>query len=118
MRAEVAGLAAKAVATAGAAIAVFGLTWWAVAAAVVGAVASYHFEPEQKPKGAITLVFGIIAMGFAAAMLAVALPSIPLCGWTGDIPVEVRAGLLGLSVRWIIEQAKRVGGAYSPRLPR
>ena len=118
MRVEAAGLAAKGVATAGAAIAVFGLTWWAVAAAVIGAVASYHFEPEQKPKGAVKLVFGIVAMGFAAAMLAVALPSVPFCGWTAEIPVEVRAGLLGLSVRWIIEQGKRIGGSYGVRLPR
>lgn len=118
MKAEAAGFAAKGVATAGAAVAVFGLTWWAVAAAVLGAIASYHFEPEQKPKGALKLAFGIVAMGFAAAMLAVALPHVPMLGWSGAILVEVRAGLLGLTVRWLLEQAKRIGGNFNPRLQK
>lgn len=74
MNTETAGIAAKAIATAGAAVAVFGLTWWALVAALIGAAASYHFEPEQVPSKASRLVFGIVAMGFAAALAAVAFP--------------------------------------------
>lgn len=102
----------KALATASMSVAVFGLNWWAIAAALIGAMASYHFEPEKQPKGLGKLVFGIFAMAFASAMLAVALPSIPLCSWTGDIAIEVRSGLLGISIRFIWEQGRRIGRAY------
>ena len=114
MKQEAAALLAKAIATAGAAIAVFGLTWWAVAAALIGAVASYHFEPEHRPKGALKLAFGIFALGVAAALTAVALPQIPFMGWTEGIVIEVRAGLLGLSIRFLIDRAKQVLASWSP----
>lgn len=103
---------AKALATAGASVAVFGLSWWALAAALVGAFASYHFEPEQRPRGLGKMLFGIFAMAFAAAMLAVAAPAVPLFVWTGQIAVEVRAGLLGLTIRFIYEQGKRLTRGY------
>lgn len=112
MRAEIASVTAKAVATAGVAAAAYGLTWWAVAAALIGSAVSYHFEPEQRPKRAVSLAFGIFAMGFAAAFTAVALPHIPLFGWSENIIIEVRAGLLGLFVRVLIEKGKqRILGA-------
>lgn len=115
MNAEASALLAKAVATAGAAIAVFGLSWWAIAAALIGAIASFHFEPEHAPKGALKLAFGIVAMGFAAAFVAVALPNIPLMGWSDGILIEVRAGLLGLTIRWLVEQGKRIASGWQPR---
>lgn len=102
----------KGLATAAASVAVFGLTWWAIAAALIGAFASYHFEPERRPKGLSKLVFGIFAMGFAAAFTAVAIPHFPLFAWTAAISVEVRAGLLGLSIRFIFEQWKRLARSY------
>jgi hypothetical protein len=108
MNTETAGIAAKAIATAGAAVAVFGLTWWALVAALIGAAASYHFEPEQVPSKASRLVFGIVAMGFAAALAAVALPHFPGLGWTEKIQIEVRAGLLGLSIRFLLEFGKQL----------
>lgn len=112
MRAEIASITAKAVATAGVAAAAYGLTWWAVAAALIGSAVSYHFEPEQRPKRALNLAFGIFAMGFAAAFTAVAIPHVPLFGWSVDVPIEVRAGLLGLFIRVLIEKGKqRIFGA-------
>ena len=78
------------------ATAAFGLTWWAWAAALGGAAASYHFENEKEPATLIKLVVGILAVGFAAAMLASALPYFPGMTWTSAILIEVRAGLLGL----------------------
>lgn len=106
-------LATKVIATGSAAtIAAFGLTWWAVAAAITGAFASYHFEPEQRPKGLGKLLFGIFAMGFVAALLSSAVPKVPMFAWTGEIPVEVRAGLLGVSIRFLYEQGRRLAQGY------
>lgn len=110
MRDESIALGGKAVATAGAAVIAAGLTWWAIAAAIVGAVASLHFEPEHVPAKLSRLIFGIFAIGFAAALVAAAAPAFPGFAWTGRIPVEVRAGLLGLSVRFLFEWGKRLAG--------
>lgn len=104
-------LGSQAVATAGAAAVTFGLTWWAVAAAIVGAVAALHFEPEYVPARVPRLIFGIFATGVAAALVAVAAPHFPGFGWSGQIPIEVRAGLLGLSIRYLFEWGKRLTGA-------
>jgi len=108
-------LASKGVATAAASVAVFGLTWWAVSAALVGAFASYHFEPEKRPQGLGKMIFGIFAMAFFAALLAVAIPKVPLFSWSSEILVEVRAGLLGLTIRFIYEQGRRMLRGYRPR---
>lgn len=105
-------LTAKAFATATASVAVFGLTWWAVAAALVGAVASYHFEPEKRPKGLGKTIFGIFAMGFLAAIVASQIHKVPGFGWSGEILVEVRAGFLGVTIRFLYEQGKRLLRAY------
>lgn len=99
MKVETATIAAKSVATGGAAVMMFGLTWWAVAIALVGAALSLHFEPEQLTVKVTRLVFGVLAVGFVAAVLAAALPHFPLIAWTADVPVEIRAGLLAVVVR-------------------
>lgn len=106
MKAETTALAVKSVATGAAAA--FGLTWWALAAAVIGAAASYHFERDQSPATVWRLVFGILAIGFTAVLLASASPSIPGLGWTGAILIEVRAGLLGLFANALVKLAKRL----------
>lgn len=105
---EHADAAAKAVTTAGVAASLFGLTWWAVAFAVIGAAASYHFEPKKLPAKATRLALGILATAFAAAIVATALPHVPGCKWSGDIDVEIRAGILGLTVRVLYEQGRRL----------
>lgn len=107
MRDEVLGLGIKAVATAISAVAMFELTWGAIAAAIVGAAASYHFEAEQKPAKLPRLFFDIFATGFAAAFAAVAAPHVPLLAWSADIPLGIRAGLLGLLVRPMYHFGKR-----------
>jgi hypothetical protein len=112
MRDETVAVGAKAVATAATAAGAFGLTWWAVAAALVGAAAAYHFEPEQVPAKVPRLIFGIFATGFAAAFAAVAAPHIPFMGWTDAIPIGVRAGLLGLTIRFLIDQGKRLARGW------
>lgn len=112
MKSEMSLMVAKAVATAGTSIAVFGLSWWAIAAATIGAFASFHFEPEHRPNKLTGLIFGIFSTAFAAAFLAAAIPHFPMMGWTAGIVVEVRAGLLGLCIRFIFEQFRRVGRGY------
>lgn len=107
MRDEMLALGAKVIATAVTAATMFGLTWWAIAAAVVGAAASYHFEPEQVPSKLPRLFFSIFAVGFFAALAAVAAPHVPGLHWTGDILLGVRAGLLGLTVRLLYGYGKR-----------
>lgn len=107
MRDELAALGIKAVATAVAAATAFGLTWWAITASFVGAVASLQFEPEETPSKLPKLIFMIFATGIAAALVAVALPSVPMFAWTGNILLEVRAGLLGLTVRFLYGFGKR-----------
>jgi hypothetical protein len=103
MQDEVGVLAAKSAATAGTAVAaVFGLTWWAVAASLVGAVMSLHFERPAAGSTVWRVLLQIAALGFLAAFLAVFLPYIPLFGWTApealpsDVALVVRAGLLGI----------------------
>lgn len=99
MKAETAAAVAKGVSTGGAAAMMFGLTWWAVASALIGAAVSLHFEPEPPTVKVPRLVFGVLSVGFAAAMVAAASPHIPMISWTADVPVEIRAGLLALLVR-------------------
>ncbi len=112
MKPDIAAAVGKTVATAGTAAAAFGLSWWAVAAALTGAFAAYHFEPERKPEGLGKLIFGIFSVGFGAALLAVAAPAFPLMDWADKIQLEVRAGLLGLSFRLLFEQGRRISRGY------
>lgn len=115
MKTETAALVAKAIASAGIAIASIGLTWWAIVTALIGSAASFYFEPEQRPKKAIGLVVGIFCLGFAAAFTAVAIPHVPFFGWTKEIPIEIRAGLLGLFVRVLIDKAKKHLFGWNPQ---
>lgn len=110
MRDESIALGSKAIAAGGTAAVYFGLTWWAIMAAVIGAVAAMHFEPEHRPTRVPGLIFGIFATSVAAALVAVAAPHFPGCGWSSEIPIEIRAGLLGLSVRFLIDWGKRLTG--------
>lgn len=103
MQHDVSVLAVKSAATAGtAAAAAFGLTWWAVAAALIGALVSLHFERPAAGSTVWRVLLQIGALGFLAALLAVALPHVPLFGWTApegmkpEVALVVRAGLLGI----------------------
>lgn len=111
MSVSVPATAAKAVATGAVAASVFDLSYWSVAAAIVGAAVSYHFEPEQQPKRLAGLIFGVFASGFAAAFLAAASPQLPGFGWTSAIDITLRAGLLGISIRFLSEQVRRIASA-------
>lgn len=103
----IAAVLPKAVSTGGVGAAMLTLSPWAWAAALIGAALSFYFEPEKTPKEVRKLLFGIVATGFAAALVAAAAPHVPLLGWTENIDVGVRAGLLGLSVRFLMEQGKK-----------
>jgi hypothetical protein len=107
MRDELLALGIKIAATAVASATMFGLTWWAIAAAVIGAAASHHFEPEQVPSKLPRLIFGIFAVGFFAALAAVAAPHLPLLKWSVDIPLGVRAGLIGVLLPALYRLGKR-----------
>lgn len=98
-------VAVKSLATGAAAA--FGLTWWAVVAALIGAAASYHFEPEQQPGTVRRLIVGILVLAFSAALLASAMPHVPGFGWAGNVLIEVRAGLLGVFANPIIKWVRR-----------
>ncbi len=103
MQQEVSALAVKSAGTAGAGLAMaFGLTWWAIAAALAGALVSLHFEKPAAGSTVWRVLLQIFALGFLAAFLAVALPHFPLFGWTSaaglpqEVALAVRAGLLGV----------------------
>jgi hypothetical protein len=102
----------KSVAAGGAAVTLFDLSWWSVATALIGAAASYHFESEQKPTALPRLLFGISATAFCAALAAAAAPQIPGLAWAGGIDIAIRAGLLGVSVRALYEQGRRILGTF------
>ncbi len=101
---DTAALAAKSAATGITGITVaFGLTWWAVAAAVVGAFASLHFEKEAAPSTMAKLLGKIASLAFLAALLAATSPHLAGFAWTENVPVAVRAGLLGVLANPIYE---------------
>lgn len=106
MKAEGISVAVKSLATGAAAA--FGLTWWAVVAALIGAAASYHFEPQQQPGTVRRLIVGILVLAFSAALLASAAPHVPGFGWTANVPLGVRAGLLGVFANPIIRWVRRL----------
>lgn len=113
MQHETAAVVAKSVATAGGAAAAFGLTPLAIAAAVVGALASLHFEPPARGSGVWRVLGQIAAMAVLAALLAVL-----TYAWfpTDSVPLPARAGLAGLFanpgylwVRSYIDRKKSTG---------
>jgi len=94
--------------TAGVSVGILTLTPWTWAAALIGAAASYYFEPEQTPETAKRILFGVLAMGFAGALMGAALPHAPFMAWTANVDVTVRAGLCALMVRFLYSQGKRL----------
>ena len=100
------GLAAGSTATVS--VGLLTLTPWTWAAALIGAAASYYFEPEQTPETLKRILFGILAMGFAGALMGAALPHAPFMAWTSNVDVTVRAGLCALMVRFLYSQGKRL----------
>lgn len=114
MQHETALVASKTVAAAGAAAATFGLTPLAVAAAIGGSLASLHWQPAAKGSGVWRVLGQIGAMAMLAALLAVLSTA-----WfsTATVPIEVRAGLLGIFASpcylWVMAwiERKRSGGS-------
>ncbi|WFC43164.1 hypothetical protein [Pseudoxanthomonas sp. SE1] len=102
----------KGVATAGVSAAAYTFSPWAWAAALAGAAMSFYFEPEKQPKEVRKVIYGILAMGFAAAVVAAVVPHIPLLQWTGNIELWARAAVLGLSIRFLWEQGKRIASGW------
>lgn len=89
--------------------AAFGLTWWAVAAALIGAAASLQFESEKTPSTLWRLGLRILALGLLAAALASVSSHIPpVFGFTlNDVPIAARALLLGLFANPIYKRLRR-----------
>lgn len=107
---EATAMAVKSAATGVASVAVaFGLTWWAVAAALVGAAASLHFEPEQQGKTVAWSVVRILVLGLVGAALAAVTTHLPVIfGFSlAEVPIAVRAFLLGLFANPIYKRLRR-----------
>lgn len=94
--------------------AAFGVTWWAAAAALIGAAASLYFERGAEPSSLARLVAGILIFAFIAALIASALPHVPLFGWSAEVNVEVRAGLLGVFAQPIVRTTRRIIEGWKP----
>jgi amino acid permease len=109
----------KATTTVAASAGMLGLGVWAWVFAIIGAFFSVYLEEAKEPKEALKTILSILAYAFASAMLAVVAPHIAWFGigdMAGKIPVEARAGILGLSIRWgvsnvIKPRAKNWGNA-------
>lgn len=110
-------IAGKSIATAGVGAGLVTITPWAWAFALCGATLALYFEPEHKPKQLWMVLFGIIASGFGAALLAASVPHAPMLGWTGNIDLSVRAGLCGLAFRFLWEQGKKWFGKRADKDP-
>ncbi len=89
---EAAALVAK-TAVAGV-FAAFGLTWWAIMAAFLGAIVSLHFEQPAPGSAVWRVALQVLAFTFLASLVAVLLPHF----WVkfGEVELAVRAGLLGV----------------------
>ena len=99
MKVETAVVVAKGVTAGAGTVMMFGMTWWALAAALIGATVSLHFEPEPPTVKVPRMVFGVLAVAVVAVFLAVAAPHYSWTAWSASIPVEIRAGLLAVVVR-------------------
>jgi hypothetical protein len=94
---EMGALAVKSAATtAGGYALAFGLTGWAVAAAILGAVASLHFEQPAEGSRVWRVALQVFSLALLAALLGSALPQIPGCSAADAVPVAVRCGLLAI----------------------
>ena len=103
------GAAFKALATASASAGILGLGPMAWVFAIIGAFFSVYLENAKEPKEAMLTIINILAYAFAAALIALVLPHIDFFGIgkaAAAIPVEARAGILGLSIRWAVANGK------------
>lgn len=99
MKQEVAAITAKVGTTAAAAVGFASMTPWAWVAAVLGAAASFYFEPSRRPRAIPELAFGIFSMAFLAACCALGLPHVAIFGVAEiaqAIPLDVRTGACGI----------------------
>lgn len=102
---------AKGLATAGASAGILGLGGWAWACAIIGAFFSMYLEKAKEPEDVLRTIITILGWAFAAALLAVSLPHFEWFGigtFAGKVPLEARAGILGLSIRWAVTNGKAV----------
>jgi ABC-type Na+ efflux pump permease subunit len=108
----------KGAATASASAGLLGFGALAWTCAIIGAFFSVYLEDAKEPKQAFMTVVNILAYAFAAALLAIALPNAEWFGigkFASAIPIEVRAGILGLSIRWAVMNGKGVLTAKAKR---
>lgn len=102
---------AKTAGTVGASAVMLGFGAWAWAFAVIGVAFSLYLEPASTPKKALHTVIEILGWGFVAALLCITLPHFHWFGigdFLGRVPMEARAGLFGVSVRWGVNKGKKV----------
>lgn len=101
----------KGVATAGACVGMIGVNEWAWVAAIIGSFFSLYLEQARKPSQIVGTIVEILAWAFAAALLARAIEHVhwfEINKMTQQIPIGIRAGLLGLSIRWLVLTGKGV----------
>ena len=101
----------KGVATAGTCVGLLGVNEWGWAAAVVGSFFAVYLEGSRKPSEVVQTIIEILAWAFAAALAAVAIGHFHWFGidkFAGQVPLGVRAGIFGLSVRWVVLTGKGV----------
>lgn len=104
----------KGVATAGACVGMLGVNEWAWVAAIIGSFFSLYLEQARKPSEIVGTIIEILAWAFAAALLAHAIEHVhwlDISKTTQQIPIGVRAGLLGLSIRWLVLTGKAIAKA-------
>lgn len=101
----------KGVATAGACVGMLGVNEWAWVAAIIGSFFSLYLEQARKPSQIVGTIVEILAWAFAAALLAHAIEHVhwfEINKMTQQVPIGIRAGLLGLSIRWLVLTGKGV----------
>lgn len=101
----------KGVATAGTCVGLLGVNEWGWAAAVVGSFFAVYLEGARRPSEIVQSIIEILAWAFAAALVAVAVAHVHWFGidkFAAAVPLGVRAGILGLSIRWIVLTGKGV----------
>lgn len=101
----------KGVATAGACVGMLGVNEWAWVAAIIGSFFSLYLEDARKPSQIVGTIIEILGWAFAAALLAHAIEHVrwmDINKTAEQIPIGIRAGLLGLSIRWIVLTGKGI----------
>lgn len=107
MKAENAAVAVQSIATGAAAA--FGLTWWSLVAALIGAAAGLHFEKDEAPREFFRTVLVILVMAvLGAAVGGTASFVLPhLWGGFAEVPQPLWALLAGIFSRPIHARLKR-----------